>query len=357
MAHSVDRDRPNGSSGTSSLAGLSSVVTGGSRGLGLLLADRLAARGARVTVLARDRAELDRAAELLRARGRTGVRTAVCDVADQAAVREVLRGTADACDGVDLVICNAGTIQVAPVLDVGSEEFRYAMDSIFMGALHASLEALPYLRRSPHGGRLALVGSVGGLVAAPHLLPYSCAKAAVATLGEGLHAELAADGVTVTSVHPGLMRTGSHLQAEFGGDRQREFGWFSALAGAPLVSMDAQRAAERIVTAVQNRRTRLVLTPLAHAAGLLHGVAPAVTTRLTALATRLLPEPTGERVPLRRGGAVEPPAHGVAARLRGLASALNDRAADAYNQRAAAFGRNPAPARDQRDPQAVRPHS
>jgi NAD(P)-dependent dehydrogenase (short-subunit alcohol dehydrogenase family) len=332
VAHSANRVPHAGSSDMSSLAGLASVVTGGSRGLGLLLADRLAARGARVTIAARDETELDRAAELLRARGRTDIRTAVCDVRNRAAVRDLLRSTADARGGLDLVIGNAGTMQVAPVRDLDTDEFRYAMDSIFMGTLHTSLEALPYLRQSPRGGRLALIGSVGGLVAAPHLLPYSCAKAAVAALAEGLYAELAADGVSVTAVHPGLMRTGSHLQAEFGGDRQREFGWFSAIAGAPFVSMDAQRAAERIVSGIQSRRTRIVLTPLAHAAGLLHGVAPAATTRATALTARLLPPPTGEHVPLRKGGAVEPPAHGMAARLRDWASALNDRAAGAYNQ-------------------------
>ncbi|MGJ3560855.1 SDR family NAD(P)-dependent oxidoreductase [Streptomyces sp. INA 01156] len=260
------------------------------------------------------------------------MRTAVCDVRDRTAVRDVLGDTAREHGGVDLVIANAGIIQVAPV-DVGAEEFRSAMDTIFYGALHTSLEALPYLRRSPASGRLALIGSVGGLLAAPHLLPYSCAKSAVGTLAEGLHAEAARDGVTVTAVHPGLMRTGSHLHAVFGGEREKEFAWFSTVAGMPLVSMDAGRAAKAIVRGVQRRRTRLVLTPAARVASLAHGVAPALTTRAATLATRMLPSAGDGCRGLRRGAEVGPPSHPVARKVRAWGSALNDRASRAYNQR------------------------
>ncbi|MBP0462224.1 SDR family NAD(P)-dependent oxidoreductase, partial [Streptomyces montanisoli] len=278
--------------GSRSLQGRSAVVTGGSRGLGLLLAGELAARGCRVTIAARDREELERGAAVIAERvggGAPPVRTAACDVRDREAVRTLFEETAGANGGVDLVLANAGIIQVAPVEAIGADEFASAMDTMFMGALHTSLEALPHLRRSPGGGRLGLVGSVGGLLGVPHLLPYSCAKSAVGTLAEGLRAECGRTGVSVTAVHPGLMRTGSHLHAEFGGDERKEFAWFSALAGTPLVSMDAEHAARRIVTAVERRRARLVLTPAARAAGLAHGVAPALTTRLTALTARALP--------------------------------------------------------------------
>jgi NAD(P)-dependent dehydrogenase (short-subunit alcohol dehydrogenase family) len=325
------------------LTDLSAVVTGGSRGLGLLMAEQLVERGCAVTVAARDEEELSRAEQYLRLRPGARVRGVVCDVRDEGAVRELMRATAEAHGGVDIVIANAGTIQVAPLDAIGAAEFRAAMETIFLGALYTSLEALPYLRRSPAGGRLALIGSIGGLLAAPHLLPYSCAKSAVGVLAEGLHAEVGRSGVSVTAVHPGLMRTGSHLAAEFGGDQAAEFAWFSALAGTPLVSMDARRAAARIVTAVQRRRTRLVLTPAARAAGFTHGIAPTLTTRLTTLSTRALPAAprsgagrpgAGRPAGLRRGSSIRPPAgHPVGRRLRDWGSALNDRAAQAYNQR------------------------
>lgn len=349
------RPRPRRRTRRASMAGLSAVVTGGSRGLGLLLAEQLLGRGCLVTIAARDGEELERARELLLRRRPGGrVRTTVCDVTDRAAVAALMDGAADAFGGVDVVIANAGVIQVAPVHAIGATEFRSAMDTIYLGAVHTSLEALPYLQQSRGGGRLALIGSVGGLVAAPHLLPYSCAKFAVAALAEGLHAELGGDGVSVTAVHPGLMRTGSHLAAEFGGDQAAEFGWFSAVAGAPLVSMDGRRAADRIVTAVERRRTRIVLTPMAKAAAVTHGVAPALTTRLSALATQVLPsaDPDGTRgrpdgddanvVDLHQGHDVDPRAatagHPVLRRLRHWGSALNDRAARRLNQRPASGG-------------------
>lgn len=339
-----------------SLDGLSAVVTGGSRGLGLLLAGELAAQGCAVTVAARDPAELERAAEQLRARGTGAVRTQVCDVRRREDVERLLDTAAQECGGVDVVVANAGIIQVAPVEALGVEEFDDTMRTIFGGALHTALAALPYLRRSEAGGRLALIGSIGGLLAVPHLLPYSCGKFAVAALAEGLHAEEAARGVSVTAVHPGLMRTGSHLHAEFGGDKGREFAWFSALAGTPLVSMDAQRAASRIVGAVRRRRPRVVLTPAAKAAGLLHGLAPVTTTRLSGLAARALPDAEAPSpssasgsassgtaaggVAEGRDAARRPSAHpgGLAGRVRGWGSALNDKAAARLNQ----HGENPA---------------
>ncbi|GGO90904.1 SDR family NAD(P)-dependent oxidoreductase [Wenjunlia tyrosinilytica] len=317
----------------SDLEGLSAVVTGGSRGLGLLIARELADRGCRVTAAARDPHELDEAAELLRTRAGVEVRTAVCDVRDREAVRKLMADAARDTGSVDVVIGNAGIIQVGPVGAVGADEFRSAMDSIFFGALNTSLEALPHLRRSSTGGRLALIGSIGGLLAVPHLLPYSCAKAAVAALAEGLHEEQARYGITVTAVHPGLMRTGSApVHALFGGDAEREFAWFSAIAGLPLLSMDAERAAARIVNAVERRRTRIVLTPVARAGAKFHGLAPVLTTRLSTLVARFLPEggaPSG----LVEGQDLAGPARTARSRLRRLAGVLNERAADRFNQR------------------------
>ncbi|MGW2962419.1 SDR family NAD(P)-dependent oxidoreductase [Streptomyces sp. NPDC001220] len=321
--------------------GLSALVTGGSRGLGLLIAARLARRGYRVTVLARDTDELDRAVAWIRSRTGRAARAMACDVRDERAVTAAVRRTAQQEGGLDLVIANAGVIQVAPAEAVGPQAFRDAMETIFYGALHTAFAALPYLRRSPAGGRLGLVGSVGGLLAVPHLVPYSCAKAAVRTLGEGLQEETAGSAVSVTTVHPGLMRTGSHLQAEFGGRSEAEFAWFSALAGTPLLSMDAERAADRIVCAVERRRTRLVLTPVARIASLAHGVAPRLVTRASGLAARVLPpapddaaEQTGKRTETKQGHALDVSAGPPWLRtLRRAGSALNDRAARRYNQR------------------------
>ncbi|MER7682745.1 SDR family oxidoreductase [Streptomyces sp. NPDC096934] len=321
---------------TSKLDGLSALVTGGSRGLGLLLSARLAQRGCRVTIAARDTDELHRGADWVEERTGVSVSTVVCDVRDGAAVESGVREAAGTMGGLDIVIANAGVIQVAPVTTLDAGAFDDAMATIFRGTVNTALCSLPNLQRSEAGGRLCLIGSVGGLLAAPHLLPYSCAKAAVGTLGEGLRAELSGDKVSVTTVHPGLMRTGSHLQAEFGGQPSKEFAWFSALSGTPVVSMDAERAAERIVKALERRRTRLVLTPAARAADLAHGVAPAAIARISGLAGHLLPQapaPVGAATaPMEQGHNIDRSALTWAEKVRRWGSGLNDRAASRYNQ-------------------------
>ncbi|WP_432094577.1 SDR family NAD(P)-dependent oxidoreductase [Streptomyces sp. bgisy100] len=316
----------------SDLRGLSAVVTGGSRGLGLLLAKELGRRGSRVTVAARDGHELAEAAELLRTGYGVTVHTVVCDVRDEEAVGRLMAEAAAQGGGVDIVIGSAGIIQVGPVGSVGLEEFRDAMDTMFFGALNTSLAALPYLRNSRAGGRLALIGSIGGLLAVPHLLPYSCAKAAIGTLAEGLHEEQAQHGVSVTAVHPGLMRTGSHLHARFAGDPDREFAWFAAVAGLPLLSMNAERAADRIVEAVERRRPRLVLTPMARIGARVHGVAPVVTTRVNSLLARVLPPGDGASGGTVEGSVIARTGRVAQARLVTLFSRLNGRAAERFNQ-------------------------
>lgn len=319
-----------------SLQDLSVLVTGGSRGLGLLLARQFARRGCDVTVAARDEDELDRAVVLLSGEARGAVTGRVCDVRDQAAVHDLVERTARSQGGLDVVMANAGIIQVGPADTTGAAGFRDSMETMFFGAVHTSLEALPYLRSSPAGGRLGLIGSLGGLLPVPHLLPYSCAKSAVGALAEGLRAEQTKNGVSVTAIHPGLMRTGSHLQAEFGGDAVREYRWFSALAGLPVLSMNAERAAERIVASVERRRPRLVLTPAAHVAAKAHGLAPVLVTRANSVFTRLLPESSTASPETVRGGRLERRPGGGRPRWQKALSCLNERASGRFNETGAA---------------------
>ncbi|WP_407563902.1 SDR family NAD(P)-dependent oxidoreductase [Streptomyces sp. 184] len=340
------------------LRGLSVLVTGGSRGLGLLLAGECMARGCAVTIAARDREELDRATAKLRhgdaqgANGRSGAAGAggtsraaetaartggvtgrVCDVRDRDAVGELVARTAEEQRGLDVVLAVAGVIQVGPAEAAGEEGFRDAMDTMFFGSLHTALAALPLLRDSPAGGRLGLVGSVGGLIPVPHMVPYSCAKFAVGALAQGLRAEQAARGVSVTAIHPGLMRTGSHVQAEFAGDPEREYRWFATLAGTPLVSMSAERAAARIVRAVERRRSRLVLTPAARLGDKAYRLAPTLVTGVNSAAARLLPAASADGGgAMVSGGRIERGSGRGRSRWEKAISAMNDRASRRLNE-------------------------
>ena len=111
---------------------------------------------------------------------------------------------------------------------------------------------------------------------------------------EGLRAELGRGPVTVTTVVPGLMRTGSHVQAEFADGREQEFTWFSLSASLPLISMDAERAARQIVAGIAGPPGGSLSYPAGQVAGRLAGLAPEVTAPvLHAVQKAVLPAPGG----------------------------------------------------------------
>ena len=273
------------------LDGQVAVVTGATRGLGFLLARELADAGCPVVVCGRDEAELRRAEAALQERG-ARVLAVACDVADRHQAERLVEQATARFGRVDVLVNNAGVIQVGPLQALRVEDFEQAMAVMFWGALYPTMAVLPQMleRRS---GRIVNITSIGGKLSAPHLLPYNAAKFAAVGLSEGLRAELAAAGVGVVTVVPGLMRTGSHVNALFKGDRRREFTWFALGASLPLVSMDAERAARRIVDATRRNRAVVILSPPAQVAARLHGLAPATLTRALGLANRLLPSADG----------------------------------------------------------------
>src|SRR3954453_3470359 len=157
------------------------LITGGSRGLGLALARAFAREGCRLMICARDAAELDRAATALTAAG-AEVHTFVCDVADRSAVSRFVEAAIERYGRLDIVVNNAGIIQVGPVSAMTVEDFEEAMDVMFWGTVYTTLAALPHL--AP-GSRIVNITSIGGKVAVPHLVPYSCAKFAAVAFSEG----------------------------------------------------------------------------------------------------------------------------------------------------------------------------
>ncbi|MFH9347732.1 SDR family NAD(P)-dependent oxidoreductase [Kitasatospora sp. NPDC017646] len=220
-------------------------------------------------------------------------------------------------------------MQVGPVSAMHEQDFRRAHELMTRAPLRLVQAVLPAMR-ARGAGSIVMISSIGGRIPAPHLLPYVAAKFALTGLSEGLAAELAPYGIRVTTVLPGLMRTGSHTAAEFAGQADREYAWFATAASMPLVSMDARRAARRIVRAAETGRRELVLTPLAKAAVLAHGAAPATTNRLLSLTARVLPS---------AGGAPEHGVPGVRAASRHRPggpvhrlTALGRRAARAHNE-------------------------
>ena len=284
------------------LHGQVAVVTGGSRGLGLLLARELARAGCRVVICARDEAELARAREYLeREAAGVEVLTVVCDVSDRAQVERLIGAATARFGQVDILVNNAGIITVGPIQNMTLDDFENSMDIIYWGGVYATLAVLPAMLER-RAGRIVTIGSVGGKVSVPHLLPYSAAKFATVGFFEGLRAELAGTGVTVTTIAPGLMRTGSPLNAFFAGRQEGEFAWFAAGDSLAFVSMDAERAARQIVAAARRGQAEKILSLPALLLSLFHGVFPGTTSNLLGLVNRLiLPKPAGGGAALARG--------------------------------------------------------
>jgi short-subunit dehydrogenase len=265
------------------------VVTGASRGLGFLIARELAERGFDLLICARSADGL-RAAQDDLSRSGAEVVTVAADVGKADDARRVVAEAETRFGRLDVLVLNAGIIQVGPAETMTGEDFASAMDVMFWGAVHVTAAAMPMLRRSR--GRLLAVTSVGGKLPAPHLLPYTAAKHAAVGFAEGLRVEAIRHGVSVTVGVPGLMRTGSPRNALFTGDRVAENRWFTAAANLPVVSMDAEQAARRLVRATLARRPEIILTPLAKLGVRVHGLAPSTSLRVVSLVNRLLPTGT-----------------------------------------------------------------
>jgi short-subunit dehydrogenase len=279
-------------SSQANLSGNVALITGASSGLGFLIARELAREGCRVAICARNEESLELAKRHLQRDG-AEVLAVPCDVADAAQVGQLVSEITSRYGRIDILVNNAGVIQFGPFRSMTKHDFQQSMDIMFWGTVNPTLAVLPQMRERG-AGRIVNITSVGGKVSVPHLLPYNSAKFAALGFSEGLHTELKQDGITVTTIVPGLMRTGSFVNAEFKGDVEKEYIWFSLGSSLPLITIDAERAAQQIVKATKRGEAERILSVPAKILARVHGVAPATTTRLLGLVDQyLLPNSPG----------------------------------------------------------------
>lgn len=233
-----------------SFEGSTVVITGGSRGLGLLAARQFAAEGARLTIAARDGAELQHARDDL-ARYGTDVDIVICDVANPLDAQALIGSAVDRTGRLDVVVNNAGVIKVGPLDHMTTADYEEAMGVHVWGPLHTMRAAIPVMRRQK-SGRLVNVSSIGGKIGVPHLAPYCASKFALAGLSAAFRAELAGDGIYVTTIFPGLMRTGSPFNAWFKGRHRDEFTWFTIADSLPGMTISGERAARQLIDACRH---------------------------------------------------------------------------------------------------------
>lgn len=267
------------------------LITGGSRGLGLVMAREFARRGARLALSARNPDELQQAVGELTGRG-AEVIGIPCDVTHRDEVTRMVGSVRHHFGRIEVLVNNAGVIEVGPVEVMTVADYEEAMRTHFWGPLYTTMAVLPEMRQR-RAGRILNITSIGGKVSVPHLLPYSASKFALVGFSEGLRAELAKDGVAVTTAVPGLMRTGSPRHALFKGRHREEYAWFSIGDSVPGASMSARRAARRLVDAVRFGEAEVVLSLPAKAAVVFHGLFPGLTSDLMGVVNRTLPGPGG----------------------------------------------------------------
>jgi NAD(P)-dependent dehydrogenase (short-subunit alcohol dehydrogenase family) len=223
------------------LRGKNVLITGGSRGLGLVMAHEFAIRGARVAICARAEDELRRAVGQLR-KVTQDILAIESDITIREQAENAIAKINERFGPVDVLINNAGTITVGPLQTMGIDDFRDSLNTHFWGPYFATMAVLPEMRRRKSGS-IVNISSVGEKISVPHLVPYSVGKFALTGFSEGLRSELLKDNIYVTTVCPGLMRTGSPRNALFKGQNEAEYAWFSISATLPILSISAQRAA------------------------------------------------------------------------------------------------------------------
>lgn len=268
------------------------VVSGGSRGLGLSIATEVVARGGRVAILARDIDELIRGKETIKKtfpEFPNKVLVVPCDVTDPEEVESAFSRTIDEFGRIDVLINNAGSIAVGPFETMTMQDFEAQMKLHFFAPLNTIRAILPTFKKQKFG-RIVNISSIGGKVGVPHMTTYSASKFALAGFSEALSEEIAKDNILVTTIYPGLMRTGSPVQAVFKGDHEKEFAWFATSDSAPGLTVSAQSAAKQILNAVESNKRESVLTLPAKAGVLFHDNFPETFISLMSLVNTFLPQ-------------------------------------------------------------------
>ena len=273
------------------LHGKTVLITGGSRGLGLALGREFVSRGACVAICARDVEELERASSDL-VRPSRPVLALPCDVSNMEEVGRMAEAVREHFGAIDVLVNNAGVIEVGPVETMTMADYEEALDINLRGPLHTMLAVIPEMRQRGEG-RIVNITSIGGKIAVPHMTPYTTSKFALVGLSKAMRAELAKDGIVVTTVCPGLMRTGSPRNAIFKGQHRSEYAWFSISDSLPLLTVSAERAARRIISACQRGEAEVIFPIQAKLAAMFDTLAPELTAALLGFVNRLMPAAGG----------------------------------------------------------------
>ena len=276
------------------------LITGGSRGLGLEIARQICAEGGRVALIARDAEELAHAKTDLD-RFETEILTLQSDLLETAQIQSAVQQTLQRFGKIDILINNAGIIEIGPVEHMQLKDFDRAMRLHFWAPFILYLLVAPHMRAN--GGRIVNISSIGGRIAVPHMAAYSASKFALAGFSDAIRAELARDNILVTTVTPGLMRTGSQIHAKFKGDHSAEYKWFDWSRRIPFASISVERAARKILNACRRGKPALIMPCSAYFIIAANALFPNLTARVMKIVNRSLPSRVSKSGDEARSGA------------------------------------------------------
>src|SRR3989441_3368653 len=191
---------------TFNFTGEVALITGGSRGLGLEIAEAFGAAGAAVVITARREQWLNEAEQYLKSQG-ISVYSFVCDVANASSVEQVVAQTLEKCGKIDMLVNNAGLTWGAPAETMPLERWQQVIDANITGTFLMS-QAVGRHMLERNKGAIVNVASIAGLGGGQlNTVGYNASKAAVINLTRALAVEWADRGIRVNCIAPGLFRT------------------------------------------------------------------------------------------------------------------------------------------------------
>ena len=229
-----------------------SIVTGGSKGIGLAIARAFLARGMQVTITSRSEADLRRAADTLHPSTRDArsgqedrLLTVAADVRDADAAKRVVDETVARFGGLDVLVNNAGVGRFANVADMSPETWREVIETNLSGVFYCTHAALPELRRGG-GGYIVNISSLAGKNAFIGGAAYCASKSGLNAFSEALMQEVRYDNIRVSYVMPGSVATGFGDHDESKGADWKLAAEDVAQAVLDLVSHDARSLVSRV---------------------------------------------------------------------------------------------------------------